>query len=156
MQIILILILTTLFAAGAFAQAGNDGPAIQALVKRLVTAQTEYDQKSLDAILTSDYIEISPIGEFDPRDKVLGFYKPELRPDPTKVTASVDVTDHSIRTYGNFAIVIVKLNYSVTAEGKSLPPRSIRTTLVMRKEKGEWKIASAQYTGIRAAAPKPN
>jgi len=45
--------------------------------------------------------------------------------------------------------VIVRLNYTFTSDGKTLPPRSMRAMIVCRKEKGAWKIASAQYTGIR-------
>lgn len=153
MQIKLVFILIAVFAMSAFAQASKDGSAIQAVIQKLVTAQTEYDAKTLDVIFASDYIEISPAGEFDPRDKVLGFYKPELRPDPSKMTATVDVTDYSIRSYGNFAVTIARFNYSMTSEGKPLPPRSIRATIVLKKEKADWKIASAQYTGIRPAAP---
>jgi uncharacterized protein (TIGR02246 family) len=157
MQIKLVFILIAFFAMSAAAQTNKDEAAIQAVIQNLVTAQTEYDPKALDAIFTSDYIEISPAGEFDPRDKVLGFYKPELKPDPSKMTAMVEVTDYSIRSYGNFAIAIARFNYSMTAEGKPLPPRSIRATIVLKKEKADWKIASVQYTGIRPnAAQKTN
>ena len=157
MRIKLTFVLIAVFAVTAAAQTGKDNTAIQSVIKKLVTAQTDYDPKTLDSIFTSDYVEISPVGEFDPRDKVLGYYKPDLKPDPTKMTAAVDVTDYSIREYGNFAIAIARFNYAMTAEGKPLPPRSMRATFVLRKEKGEWKIASAHYTGIRPPAPpKPN
>lgn len=122
----------------------------------MTDAQQNYDAAALDKILTADYIEISPVGEFDPREKVLGFYKPELKPPAGKISASTELTEFSIRNYGKFAVVITKINYTIVSEGKMLPPRSMRATLVCRNEKGGWKIASAQYTGIRPppAAPK--
>ncbi|HEY0458375.1 MAG TPA: nuclear transport factor 2 family protein [Pyrinomonadaceae bacterium] len=123
--------------------------ALKSLVKQFTEAQTAYDAVALDKILTADYIEISPAGEFDPREKVLGFYKPELKPPADKMTATTETTDFSIRVYDKFAVVIARFNYTIVSEGKQLPPRSIRATIVCRKEKTAWKIASAQYTGIR-------
>ena len=135
-----------------FAQSKDDA-ALKSLIKTLTDAQRNYQPESLDKIFTADYIEISPVGEFDSREKVLGFYKPELKPPADKMSATVEANDFSIRNYGNFAIVITSLNYTVTTGGKAQPPRGIRATFVCRKEKGNWKIASAQYTGIR---PPPN
>lgn len=119
----------------------------------MTSAQTEYDAKKLDSILTADYIEISPLGEFDTRDKVLGFYSAEAKAAAGAMKAMVEVTEFSIRDYGKSAIVIARLNYTMTVDGKPLPPRSIRATYVMRKEKSAWKIASVQYTGIRPPSP---
>lgn len=129
---------------------------LKALVKSMTDAQIAYDAKTLDRILTADYIEISPQGEFDPREKVIGFYSPEAKAQAAGVTATVEPTDFSIRSYGKFAIVIAKLNYKMSAGGKDLPPRAIRVTYVMRKDGNAWKIASAQYTGIRPPQPPPN
>jgi len=131
----------------------KDEVAIQSLVKQLITAQLGYDSPALDKIFTADYIEISPLGEFDPRSKVLGFYSPEEKAKAGKFSGDVEPTEYSIRIYGKFAVVIVRLNYTMTSDGKTLPPRSIRGTFVCRKEKDGWKIASAQYTGIRPPAP---
>lgn len=128
---------------------------LKALVERMAAVQMAFDVKGLDAILTKDYIEISPLGEFDTRDKVLGFYKPEMKPPDGKVSGKVDFGEYSIRVNGKAAIVIVKETYSVTVDGKAAPPRSLRIMLVCRQEKGVWKIASAQYTGIRPKQSAP-
>jgi uncharacterized protein (TIGR02246 family) len=138
----------------AFAQKSDDA-AFRSIVKQMLDAQTAFDAAALDKIYTADYIEISPAGEFDPREKVLGFYKPELKPDPAKVSVSVEASDFSIRNYEKTAIVITKLTFNVTAEGQQVPPRNMRATVVFRKENGSWKIASVQYTGIRPAQAKP-
>jgi ketosteroid isomerase-like protein len=143
------LIFTLVFILGstaAFAQT-KDETAVIGLVKQMTGAQIKYDAAALDKIFTPDYIEISPKGEFDPREKVLGFYKPENDPGD-KFKAAVDATASSFRQYGKIAVLIVQLNYIMTADGKSLPPRSMRATFVCLKDKGQWKIASAQYTGI--------
>lgn len=141
--------MTTSFAS---AQSQNkDEPAFRSLIKQMTDAQLAYDAAALDKIFTTDYIEISPVGEFDPREKVLGFYTPEAKAAAGKMSAKLDVTDFSIRQYDKFAIVISKFTYMLENEGKPLPPRSMRVMTVFKKEKDGWKIASAQYTGIRPA-----
>lgn len=143
-----------LSSVSVFAQSKQD-ESLKALIRQFTDAQQNYQPDVLDKILTADYIEISPAGEFDPREKVLGFYKPELKPPAEKMTAKTDVSDFSIRNYGKFAIVIATFNYTITSEGKQLPPRGIRSTIVCRKDKKDWKIASAQYTGIRPPQNAP-
>jgi hypothetical protein len=58
------LIIIIIFSFSAHAQTGKDDAAIKSVLQRFVTAQTEYDAKTLDSIFTPDYIEISPLGEF--------------------------------------------------------------------------------------------
>jgi ketosteroid isomerase-like protein len=151
---VFITIITLALGIQAMAQTADDA-AFRALIKQMTDAQIAYEPGVLDKIYTADYIEISPAGEFDPRDKVLGFYKPESRPDPAKVSVSVDASEFSVRNYGKTAIVITKLTFSMTMEGKQAPPRSMRAMVVFRKDGGTWKIASVQYTGIRPPAQKP-
>lgn len=139
-------------STAAFAQT-KDETAVIGLVKQMTEAQIKYDAAALDKIFTADYIEISPRGEFDPREKVLGFYAPEANPGD-KFKATVEATASSFRRYGKTAVLIVQLNYLMTDDGKPLPPRSMRATFVCLKDKGQWKIASAQYTGIPPARPK--
>ena len=155
MKLKVFIFILLLSSVSAFAQKSKDDESLKNLVKQMTDAQMNYQPDALDKIFAADYIEISPIGEFDPREKVLGFYKPEMKPPAGKMSATVEATDFSIRNYGDFAVVITKLNYTMTSEEKSLPPRSIRATIVCRKEKGEWKIASAQYTGIRPPQAPP-
>lgn len=139
--------------AGVSQAQSKDDQALKSLVNLLINAQTTYDAKTIYSILTADYIEISPVGEFDPREKVIGFYNAEAKAAAAGVTATVEATEHSIRNYGKFAVVIARLNYTMTAGGKQLSARSIRATYLMKKEKDVWKIASAQYTGIRPSQP---
>jgi hypothetical protein len=119
----------------------------------MTAAQSKFAAATLDKIYASDFIEISPIGEVDPRAKTIGFYKPEAKP-PGDLNVSVTTDEFVIRTYGNFAVVIARITYAPLASAPTArPPFSIRATLVCRKENGVWKIASAQYTGIRPPRP---
>lgn len=152
MKLKLFLFILLFSTVSVFAQSKEDA-ALRTLINQLTDAQQNYKPDALDKLLTADYIEISPVGEFDPREKVLGFYKPELKPPADKMSAKVAADEFSIRIYDKFAVVIVRLNYEITSEGKTLPPRSIRATFVCKKDGKDWKIASAQYTGIRQAQP---
>jgi ketosteroid isomerase-like protein len=155
-RVFIFLLLFIFSCSLTFAQTqGKEDAKLMALVRQMIDAQTSYQPDALNKIFASDYIEISPVGEFDPREKVLGFYKPEMKPDPSKMSATVEATDFSIRSYDKFAIVITRLNFTRIVEGRTLPPISMRATIVCRKEKGEWKIASVQYTGIRPPQMPP-
>jgi uncharacterized protein (TIGR02246 family) len=147
------LFLFLLFSSVSVFAQSKDDEALKNLIRQMDAAQQNYQPDALDKILTSDYIEISPVGEFDPRAKVLGFYKPELKPPAAKMSATTEIDEFSVRVYDKFAVVIARLNYTITSEGKQLPPRAMRATFVCRRERDGWRIASAQYTGIRPPAP---
>ena len=148
-----LTIVVALAATFTFSYAQPNSAALTNVVNQMTAAQTRYDAAALRDLVTSDYVEVSPLGEVDPLDKFLSFYSPEAKAAAGNVKAAVEASELDIREYGKFAIVIARLTYSVSAEGRTLPPRSIRATYVMRKEKGKWRVASAQYTGIRPAAP---
>ncbi|MEO8678944.1 MAG: nuclear transport factor 2 family protein [Vicinamibacterales bacterium] len=155
-RITILLIVTLVTASGlVFAQpAGKDDLALKDLVKQLIDAQIRYDVATLDKLFTADYIEISPVGEFDTRDKVLSFYAPQKKSDPAKMSMKLETSEYSIRSDGQVAIVIARLNMAITAAGKAMPPASMRVTFVLRKEGSAWKFASAHYTGIRPSKPR--
>lgn len=150
------LILTGLILMCALVSLGQNAEtaALESLIKQHVDAQTSFDRAKLDAITSADYIEISPAGEFDPKAKMLDFYKPEMKPNGIEV--STRLNEFSTRAYDKFGVVIVRIDYAMTRNGSPLPPRSMRATFACRKEKGVWKIVSAHYTGIRPSAPPPS
>src|SRR6266852_2965786 len=80
----------------------KDEQDLTALVRQLTDAQSKFDPATLERIYASDFIEISPIGEVDPLEKTIGFYKPEANPDRDKVKTGVTTEEFVIRTYGNF------------------------------------------------------
>lgn len=142
----LIAIILFVMAGGAMAQSGSEAE-VNGLLQKMTDAQTNFKSEELDKILSSDYIEISPIGEFDTREKVLGFYKPEAAGKAPK--PKVTISEQKTRVYKNFAVSIAKITYIIEVNGKEMPPINMRITYVTRKEKGAWKICSVQYTGIR-------
>jgi hypothetical protein len=144
---------TILFAAVAIASAQlhAEDTAQQQLLKLVQTyteAQRDFEPSKIDAIVTRDFYEISPLGEVDPREKVLGFYLPaNKREAPT-----MEVSEPEVRTYGSTGTIMVKLSGAV-AMGAEKRSFAFRAGYVAVNEGGKWKLASAQYTGIRP--PKP-
>lgn len=126
--------------------------ALVTLVGDFVHAQLAFDVPRLTALTTADYLEISPVGEVDGREKMLGFYAPA-----NKTSApSIEVLEPLVRIFGDTAIIVVRLSYTMSVPGRApdQPPRvmALRASFVARRDAGRWKLASAQYTGIRAAA----
>ena len=77
------------------------------LVEQFTQAQVAFEPAVLKELTTEDYIEVSPLGEVDPRDKMLGFYDPEY-----KVEASVaDVSEINVRIYSETAVVVAKVTF---------------------------------------------
>ncbi|MBC3807214.1 nuclear transport factor 2 family protein [Undibacterium seohonense] len=132
--------------AMATAQTGSPYPSNEALamLQKHVQAQANFDQKTLDAIMHSQYIEVSPAGEVDERSKVLSFYAIENK----KQSPVVEVLEPVFRDVAEGKLVIAKLRYKMQA-GEQTRQFSIRASYMLCKEKADWKVCSAQYTGIR-------
>ena len=142
------------FVGSAFSQkvAVKDLP-VQKAVENFIAAQISYDQKALQTLLAPDYLEVSPLGEVDKRDKVIGFYSAEAKAEASKQPIVVDASEEEIRNYGTYAVAILKLTYTIQNEEKKAISRGMRATIVLRKIGKDWKIASTQVTGIRPPTP---
>lgn len=128
---------------------------IKNLLHQFTTAQKNYDAARLDEILAPDYVEISPAGEVDPRAKVLGFYAPEKKSERMGELVSYRLDEINTRIYGDTAIVIARLPFTMKTPDGQTVSRALRCTFVCRKVRGKWRIASAQYTGIRPPTAAP-
>lgn len=130
--------------ACAAAQAAPDTSQLAALVQRHAQAQNAFDQAALKATTAEDYVEISPVGEVDSRDKMLSFYAPEQkRPAP-----QLQVDETVVRQSGDTALISARLSYTINQDGT---PRNfaLRGGYVARLIDQQWLLVSAQYTGIR-------
>jgi ketosteroid isomerase-like protein len=153
---LLLLILCGLAPAAAQMKGaqGADEQSLTALIKQAVNAQASFDASVLERIYASDYLEVSPLGEIDLREKAIGFYKPQAG-GSSQPKAVVSADEFQTRSYGDVAVVVSRVTFSpdgITTPQR--PPISFRATYVCRKEKGQWKISSVQVTGIRPM-PKP-
>jgi ketosteroid isomerase-like protein len=136
----------TLLASPAVAQTPRPQVFIEVLVNTLIESQRSFDVRQLDEILAPDYVEISPLGKVDPRDKVMSFYAPDKKiADPP--AAALD--ELSTRVYGETAVTIGRVTFQATAPDGSTASRSMRCVFVTRIIDRKWKLVSAQYTPIR-------
>lgn len=141
---------TAILLAGLAAAAAQGAPAsqdVETLVQRFTAAQSGFDPATLKSLTADNYIEISPLGDIDPREKMLSFYvKKDDKPRP-----AILVDELSTRVLGDSAVTIARVSYSMMAGGQSRT-FSLRSVFVAAKQGKEWKLVSAQYTPIRQAA----
>jgi len=144
----------TLCIAGALAclsitaaHAATPEQSVSELVQRFTTAQGTFDRAALEALTAENYIEISPLGEVDPRAKMLSSY---VKHDD-KQLPTISVDEITPRVLGNTAIVLAKVSYVMTVGGQTRTA-SLRSSFVAQQQDGAWKLVSAQYTPIRPPA----
>lgn len=153
MRNIVLLFLLFVLSISTFAQNNKDEELI-ALVKKAVAAQENYEPTVLDKIYASDYVEISPKGEIDSREKAIGFYKVENVENVRAKTPRYILDEFQVRRYKDFAMIISKFSIGFKTDTQK-PPSPVGLVLYgLRKEKGEWKIYSAQFTPF--PPPKPS
>ncbi|WP_313166167.1 nuclear transport factor 2 family protein [Massilia oculi] len=129
------------------AQAAPAVDAVQDVVQRFTAAQANFDPVTLEALSADNYIEISPLGEVDPREKMLTFY---VKKDDKPRTAIL-LDELTTRVLGDTAVTIGRVSYSMTVGGQSRT-FALRSTFVAQRQGDAWKLVSAQYTPIRPAA----
>lgn len=144
----------TLCIAGALAclsitaaHAATPEQSVSELVQRFTTAQGTFDRAALEALTAENYIEISPLGEVDPRARMLSSY---VKHDD-KQLPTISVDEITPRVLGNTAIVLAKVSYVMTVGGQTRTA-SLRSSFVAQQQDGAWKLVSAQYTPIRPPA----
>jgi Domain of unknown function (DUF4440) len=149
-RLFITAILMSLVTITAFSQSKKDEEVIS-IVKKAVEAQVDFDSAILEKLYASDYIEISPVGEVDEREKAIGFYKLANSEEAKKASPNLELDEFNVRNYGKFSIIVARLTFS--SKQQMIPAVKMRVVFVCRKEKGSWKISSAQYTGIRPPRP---
>lgn len=117
------------------------------LVRAHAEAQRNFDQARLQALTTDDYIEVSPVGELDSREKMLTFYAPDQQRPAPAVQVEAPVV-RMMGANGDMALVVARLVYTMEAEGQARS-FAMRASYVAQKKGHVWKLLSAHYTGIR-------
>lgn len=130
-----------LLASPAVAQQST----LQAAAQAYLDAQRGFDQAALSALTTDDFIEISPVGEVDPRAKMLSFYAPDKKRD----APTMRILDPILREHGDTATLITSIEFDVAGPGGEQRTVRMRATYTGRKVAGTWKLTTVQYTPIR-------
>jgi len=118
----------------------------------LVAAQLAFDQPALERLLAPDYLEVSPVGEVDTREEVIGFYSPAAKAKaaagPQPLSATLD--EVHTRLHGDAATLVARETIRMPA-GDGTRDIAMRVQFQFRLLDGQWRLASTQYTGIRPA-----
>lgn len=142
---LLLPALLAMVSVQSHAQEVPQQKALLELVQSYADAEIDFQPSKIDALVTRDFIEISPVGEVDTREKVLGFYEPSKKKGDTQHFV---VSEPVVRVFGNAASVIVMLSGAAMVNGEKRS-FAFRVGYLAVNEGGLWKLASAQYTGIR-------
>lgn len=118
----------------------------EAAVSRYVMAEHAFDVPALREVLLPRFVEVSPRGEVDEHDAVLGFYAPEKKTE----SPSVALRDVVTRASGDTAFVTASVVFTV----KGAEHRLTLGASVVKGADG-WRLASAQYTGVPSRTPPP-
>jgi ketosteroid isomerase-like protein len=141
------IFLLVLFSLPFFSYASEDekGAEFKPLVLTLIEAQRNYDASTLAALLHSDYVEISPVGEVDHREKVLSFYQASNKVSGQN-SPQIEVSELETKINGDFAFIIAKETFISPNNARQF---SMRVSFTLHKVQGRWLFYNAQYTGIR-------
>ncbi|HJV91261.1 MAG TPA: nuclear transport factor 2 family protein [Holophagaceae bacterium] len=146
-----MLLLLPAFLAPAPAPA-DDAAALVDLARRHTEAQRVHDQATLTRTTAEAFVEVSPVGDVDSREKMLSFYGP----DASAPAPEIALEEPAVRVFGDTGLVIAKMAITMKAPDGRPVSRAMRVTFVARRMEGSWKLVSTQYTGIRPAPPKAN
>lgn len=140
------MLVATLPVAASAQKVGNgDNLALTRLVDAFTKAQRDYDPATLAQLTTPDYVEVSPIGDVDTRDEVLGFYAPEKkRPAPV-----MTISEQLVRRQGDGAVMLAKLSFTAPGAGGTARNVAMRASFVARRQGRGWRLAAVQYTPMR-------
>jgi ketosteroid isomerase-like protein len=142
-KMLLLVLLSLPFFS--YALENQNDAEFKSLVLKLVEAQRNYDASTLAALLHSDYLEISPVGEVDHRDKVLSFYHASNKVSGHN-SPQIEVSELETKINGDFAFVIAKETFISPNNARQF---SMRVSFTLHKVQGRWLFYNAQYTGIR-------
>lgn len=119
--------------------------AASALVDAYLSAQARFDQRALDALILPGFVEVSPLGEVDAREEVLGFYAP----DKKRAAPPITVSERLVRPLGpDAALVVARLSFAVPDAVGGTRTVAMRGVYHARRDARGWRLAAAQYTPI--------
>jgi hypothetical protein len=138
--------LALLLSVSIAAQTPRPEAFIEVLLNTLVDAQMRFDAAQLDELLAPEYVEVSPVGDVDPRAKVLSFYTPDKK---VAVVPTASLDEITTRVHDDTAVTVALLTYHMKSPTGETADRSMRCVFVTRIIERRWKLVSTQYTPIR-------
>ena len=139
-----LLLLVAVVVQSAHASNLDEGMAVK-LVEKQLQAQLAFDADMLDKILDDSYFEVSPVGEIDSKNKVLGFYSNENK----KPSPETNLQNVNVRVYQQLAVVIAEVVFDVVLPNGQNNTFSMTGSWVITAFEENPVIVSAQYTLLR-------
>lgn len=122
---------------------------VESVLRQFIQATLDYDVAKLETLIDPEFIEISPIGEVDPHDVFLGYYKVPVEQRGPK-PRSFSLEELIVRNPSPDTCVAIYRQKLVLGTEEKPMEMAIRVTSVLKKSKDTWRLYSNQYTGIRA------
>lgn len=138
------MVLTTQVPMTAQARSANMVTLAQQ-AEAFVRVRNAFDQAALTAMMAPEYQEVSPIGEVDSRERVIGFYAPDKKKPAPPMTISETVA----RPAGAVGVVTMRIAYAMPGKDGQMQTRALRAGFVARRIGSEWRFVSLQLTPIR-------
>ena len=134
--------------AGAPVAAQSGEIETQKLAQRaeaFVQVRNKFDQAAMIAMMAPEYQEVSPVGEVDSRERVIGFYAA----DKKSVAPPMTITETVARPAGMIGVVTMRITYTMPGKDGQMQTRALRAGFVARQISGDWQFVSLQFTPIR-------
>lgn len=110
-----------------------------------VRVRNQFDQAAMIAMMAPEYQEVSPVGEVDSRERVIGFYAADKKSAAPPMT----ITETVARPAGTIGVVTMRIAYTMPGKDGQMQTRAMRAGFVARRTKGDWQFVSLQFTPIR-------
>jgi hypothetical protein len=110
-----------------------------------VRVRNQFDQAAMIAMMAPEYQEVSPVGEVDSRERVIGFYAADKKSAAPPMT----ITETVARPAGTIGVVTMRIAYTMPGKDGQMQTRALRAGFVAQRIKGDWQFVSLQFTPIR-------
>jgi ketosteroid isomerase-like protein len=146
MRIFLGIAAAVLASAPVTAQSGEvDAQKLGQRAEAFVRVRNQFDQAAMIAMMAPEYQEVSPVGEVDSRERVIGFYAADKKSSAPPMT----ITETVARPAGTIGVVTMRIAYTMPGKDGQMQTRAMRAGFVARRIKGDWQFVSLQFTPIR-------
>lgn len=151
-----ILIVASLIAASAsvataqMADTARDEASVREVVRKYVAAREQADEAAVRSLFTADADQLTSSGEWRKgRDNVVRGSLASSRANEGKHTIAVDMV-----RFPAAGVAIADGAYTIAASGQA-QSRNMRTSFVLVREGGEWRITAIRNMLPAPAAPAP-
>lgn len=145
MRVFLGIAVTLVSAPVAAQSVETDAHHLAQRAEAFVRVRNQFDQAAMIAMMAPEYQEVSPVGEVDSRERVIGFYAP----DKKKPAPPMTITETVARPAGTIGIVTMRIAFTMPGKDGQMQTRALRAGFVARRIKDDWQFVSLQFTPIR-------